>query len=1328
MLATSPNIVLVMTDDQRLDTMFAMPITQQLIGGTGTTFENAYTVTSFCCPSRSSMLTGQYVHNHGTVGNDEPQGGFEGFDDSSTLATWLQDAGYRTGLYGKYLNGYYETSPRNADPNNMYVPPGWDEWHAFLGSSFYNFDISANGVYTEYPGANYSTDVLADLASDFIETGETNDDQPFFLFYSVKAPHTPANPAQRHNSEFDDIEPYRPPSFNEADVSDKPAYVRNQAPLTTEDIAIIDQFRENQLESLLVVDEAVGQLVESLQANGEWDNTIFVFMSDSGIQWGEHRWDVKGTAYEETIRIPMIIRDGRDPVQRTSDPYALTIDIAPTLLEYAGVSVSDHIDGESLVPLITGQDPTWRTDFIVEHLNIGSQPTSIALRSGDWSYNEYSNGERELYNLATDPYQMQSLHNDPAYASIMSQLSVRLQELKSQDTQAPQITNVTVTPNTTNEGSITIKATVSDVNTGSSEVRMPTFHIDSLGGIPQGFAMYPDDGLFDSVTENVTAVISPEAFAALSVGTHTIYVRGRDTAANWSSAVTATFTKTAEAPTQSYLSISPPSISGFEGDAEFVIYEFVVSHTGVVTSTSTVDFTVVGTGSSPADAQDFGGSFPVGTVMFAPGETTQVLSILVSGDTLPELDEAFQVVLSNPSVNTNLQSTMASGLIRNDEQLEAAPGLKGEYFNDVALTEFVSTRTDSTVNFTSGWNGGPPGTGVTADQNYSVRWSGEVEIAAGGAWTFYTTTNDGVRLWIDDQLVIDDWNVHIALENSGTVNLTAGWHRIRLEYFQQGGGAVATLSFAGPGQTKAVVPQSRLRTASIPEPVAPVFAIAAASASKAEGNADFTPYTFTVTRTQNTTGALTVDYLVTGSGGNAANAADFGGSVLSGTLAFAPGESSKTLTVLVAGDSAVEVDETFVVTLVNASGGAEISTATAAGVILNDDVTTPATEPGLKGEYFNSTSLTNLATTRVDQSINFTSGWNSTPPGTTVTGDANYSIRWTGQVETPTAGNWTFFTTSNDGVRLWIDDQLVIDNWTTHIATENSGTLNLSAGWHSIRMEYFQQGGAAVATLSFQGPDQAKAIVPTSRLRTGASTPPPGPTGDGLEGQYYNSTNLTGLASTRVDSSVNFTTGWNASPAGSGVTADAQYSVRWTGFVETPAAGDWTFYTTSNDGVRLWINEQLVIDNWTTHAATENSGTIALDAGWHSIRLEYFQQCGAAIITLSYQGPGQTKAIIPQARLSSTQPGAPMVLQVLSYSGEEQIDQPYVAHALSEGNGSARVDPLLIEASADQVLLAELRRARTSRRDASRLIEPDQAFDAVFAELGEGIFGPLWID
>src|SRR5690606_12270990 len=131
--------------------------------------------------------------------------------------------------YGKYLNGYYETSPRNADPNNMYVPPGWDEWHAMLGASVYNFDLSENGQYTLYPGANYSTDVLANKAQQFIEDGEANDDQPFFLYFTVKAPHTPANPAQRHRFEFDDIEPYRPPSFNETDVSDKPAYIRNQA-------------------------------------------------------------------------------------------------------------------------------------------------------------------------------------------------------------------------------------------------------------------------------------------------------------------------------------------------------------------------------------------------------------------------------------------------------------------------------------------------------------------------------------------------------------------------------------------------------------------------------------------------------------------------------------------------------------------------------------------------------------------------------------------------------------------------------------------------------------------------------------------------------------------------------------------------------------------------------------------------------------------------------------------------------------------------------------------------------------------------------------------
>jgi hypothetical protein len=261
------------------------------------------------------------------------------------------------------------------------------------------------------------------------------------------------------------------------------------------------------------------------------------------------------------------------------------------------------------------------------------------------------------------------------------------------------------------------------------------------------------------------------------------------------------------------------------------------------------------------------------------------------------------------------------------------------------------------------------------------------------------------------------------------------------------------------------------------------LSIAAASANNSEGNSATTPFTFTVTRSGSTSETTTVNYAVTGSGAVPADAADFGGSLPSGVATFTDGQSSQTITVNVSGDLTVESNETFSVTLSGASGGATITTAAAIGTIVNDD--NVAGESGLTGEYYNSTNLTGaIATTRVDATVNFPQDWGSAPAGTAVTADDNYSVRWTGYVETSTAGSWTFFTMSNDGVRLWIDDVLVIDNWTTHVVTENSATLTLSAGWHSIRLEYFQQNGAAAITLSFQGPGQVKSIIPQSKLNT----------------------------------------------------------------------------------------------------------------------------------------------------------------------------------------------------------------------------------------------------
>jgi N-acetylglucosamine-6-sulfatase len=229
--AERPNVVLIVTDDLDARSVEAMPAVRSLLHEQGVRFTNAFASTPLCCPARVSILRGQYVHNHGVLSNGGPYGGFTTFrrrgGEDSTVATWLQAAGYRTALLGKYLNGY----PEEADPT--YVPPGWDEWYAFAGgtSGFYaDYELNENGRLVPYGSApgDYSTDVLSAKATEFIER-TTTADQPFFLYLAPYAPHAPRLPAPRHADTFADVQVPRSPAFNEADVSDKPGWVGSRS-------------------------------------------------------------------------------------------------------------------------------------------------------------------------------------------------------------------------------------------------------------------------------------------------------------------------------------------------------------------------------------------------------------------------------------------------------------------------------------------------------------------------------------------------------------------------------------------------------------------------------------------------------------------------------------------------------------------------------------------------------------------------------------------------------------------------------------------------------------------------------------------------------------------------------------------------------------------------------------------------------------------------------------------------------------------------------------------------------------------------------------------
>jgi N-acetylglucosamine-6-sulfatase len=525
-MAAMPNILVINTDDQRFDTLPYMPTVPSQLVPASSVFTNSFVPTPICSPSRASLLTGLYAYNHGVLHVLEPWGGFQNFNDSSTLATWLDGAGYNTAMIGKYINGYDVNAYANQNPNDTYVPPGWDQWRAMLGASFNSPKFSIDGVTQQFPG-KYTTDVMSDMAVDFIESTSADGQAPFFLYYAPHNPHQPSLVAPRHQGAYDGIAPHRPPSFNEADISDKPNWVKNQLGLMTPaEIAALDEFREDQLESMLSVDEGIARMLDALRQNGQLENTIIIYTSDNGQHWGEHRFDEKGPAWEESIRVPLLIYDGRDPMGQTIDEMALNIDLAPTIMQLAGISLPQSADGRSLVPLMNNQNVDWRDDFLIERY-IGDGGLYYGLRTERYTYTEYVyTNSFELYDNLNDPYQLTSQHNNPAYAGVRSQLAARLQQLRASDRTGPTTTNLSaaVSPS----GVVTLTARVSDASTGGSEVRNAEYFVNSVGNNGLGKAMRVADGLYNSVAENMVVEIS-----GLSPGLHTIYVHGRDISGNW---------------------------------------------------------------------------------------------------------------------------------------------------------------------------------------------------------------------------------------------------------------------------------------------------------------------------------------------------------------------------------------------------------------------------------------------------------------------------------------------------------------------------------------------------------------------------------------------------------------------------------------------------------------------------------------------------------------------------------------------------------------------------------------------------------------------------
>jgi arylsulfatase A-like enzyme len=431
--AKRPNIVFIVTDDQDVRGMELMPRTLRLLAQAGTTFSSAYVSSPICAPSRASILTGRYPHNTGVHSNGEPDGGFgvfyRGGAESNTIATRLRDAGYRTALIGKYINDY----PRQA--TGEYVPPGWDEWNATTSdAAYFDFLMNQNGSQHHFEGADaYSTDVIRDLALDFLKRmGGAR--EPFFLYIATIAPHFPSHPAPRHRGEFPEAKAPRVPSFNEADVSDKPRWVSDLPPLGEAQIRQIDKLYRNRLQSMLAVDELVESLVGTLQATGELDNTYIFFTSDNGFQQGEHRFQKgKGLSYEESIHVPLIVRGPKVPAGQVLGHLVSNVDLYPTWLQLAGAPEDKGVDGRSMASLLSMTAPApeaWRQSLYSEFLENNNEelPRFWALRTERWSYAEYDGAEAELYDMRSDPYQLENLASRGGEA--LSSLKQRLAAMK----------------------------------------------------------------------------------------------------------------------------------------------------------------------------------------------------------------------------------------------------------------------------------------------------------------------------------------------------------------------------------------------------------------------------------------------------------------------------------------------------------------------------------------------------------------------------------------------------------------------------------------------------------------------------------------------------------------------------------------------------------------------------------------------------------------------------------------------------------------------------------------------------------------------------------
>jgi len=481
---TGANVVFILTDDMSSSELAGMPNVQSLIGAQGTTFNEAYISFPLCCPSRATMLSGQYMHNHGVRGNFPPNGSWFRFrsHESNDLPVWLQQDGYYNVHIGKYMNGY------SLIDGTIPVPEGWDEWYGKVSEDALYFDynlVEKTGpnaaprvtFYGDQP-TDYQTDVFGDRAVDFIKDSALGH-EPFWLNLWFNSPHGPFDPAPRDMFRLAGSPVPKLAGFNEKDIRDKPKWLQRQLKrrLTKKQIKVIDNERRRQQEQLISVDESVGELIDALKSKGILDDTYVIFASDNGFFRGEHRIaSGKYLPYDPASRVPLLIRGPGIPHGGVSNELVWNGDIAQTIDQIASGSINESVDGRSLLPY--AENPALRStrpvlleadtgpggttgesaqasaarvraarvhvadrrgvdnldqepDAIRSSNNVATAPAYRSIRTDRYEYTIYSNGQSELYDMKRDPAQLRSVVADPRYRLVRKFLFQHLAPLST---------------------------------------------------------------------------------------------------------------------------------------------------------------------------------------------------------------------------------------------------------------------------------------------------------------------------------------------------------------------------------------------------------------------------------------------------------------------------------------------------------------------------------------------------------------------------------------------------------------------------------------------------------------------------------------------------------------------------------------------------------------------------------------------------------------------------------------------------------------------------------------------------------------------------------